>query len=289
MKPLVSICIPTCNGEAYLDQALNSAIAQTYRNIEIVISDDASQDGTLKIVESYKQKTNIPIYVYNHEPQGIGANWNNCVKQAKGDYIKFLFQDDILEPACIDKMMQLALTNPKIGLVYCKRHFMVEGPKHRYADFINNYKTLHDKWANFMVTEGVISGRVYLRDPNFLKSPGNKIGEPSAVLLNKTCLENVGYFSTSLKQNLDYLYWYLVMPHFLIGFVDDYLVRFRLHDNQATSINKSQNINEKQMLYYEYYKHILLYLSLKNEIKLIKQFNPFIKLLIKIKQKLNGR
>ena len=108
MIPLVSICIPTYNGAKFIKEAMDSAIAQTYANLEIIVSDDASKDGTLSIIESYKNKTLIPIHIYNHNPEGIGANWNHSVSKAQGDYIKFLFQDDILEPTCIERMMQLA-------------------------------------------------------------------------------------------------------------------------------------------------------------------------------------
>src|SRR5690606_24488463 len=88
--PLVSICIPTYNGAAYIAEALESAIHQTYPHLEIVVSDDASTDATLAIVERFKSKTHIPVSVYHHVPKGIGANWNHCVKQANGAYIKFL-------------------------------------------------------------------------------------------------------------------------------------------------------------------------------------------------------
>ena len=72
---------------------MNSAISQTYPNLEIIVSDDASIDSTLEIVTSYRDKTEIPIHIYNHQPSSIGANWNNCIKKANGVYMKFLFQD----------------------------------------------------------------------------------------------------------------------------------------------------------------------------------------------------
>ena len=81
-KPLVSICIPTFNGEAYLEECLHSAINQTYKNIEIIVSDDASKDRTLQIINEITSKTDIPIFIFKHQPNGIGANWNNCIKNA---------------------------------------------------------------------------------------------------------------------------------------------------------------------------------------------------------------
>ena len=125
-KSLVSICIPTYNGEQFITEALNSAISQTYSNLEIVVSDDASNDATIEIIERFKKKTQIPISIYHHIPCGIGANWNNCVQNAKGEFIKFLFQDDILLPSCVEKMVQLAETKKTIGLVYCKRNFIYD-------------------------------------------------------------------------------------------------------------------------------------------------------------------
>ena len=61
MRQLVSICIPTYNGAAYILEAMDSAIIQTYPNLEIIVSDDASKDETLHIIEGYKAKTKIPI------------------------------------------------------------------------------------------------------------------------------------------------------------------------------------------------------------------------------------
>ena len=88
MNPLVSICIPTYNGAKFIAEAMDSAIKQTYSNLEIVVSDDDSKDETLSIIEAYKTKTSIPVSIYNHEPNGIGANWNNCLNKSKGDYVR---------------------------------------------------------------------------------------------------------------------------------------------------------------------------------------------------------
>src|SRR6056297_3323741 len=101
---LVSICIPTFNGQEYIEQALRSAINQTYKNIEIVISDDDSSDSTLQIVKRVKDSTTVPLKIIKHTPTSIGSNWNNCIKESSGKYIKLLLQDDILESNCVEKL-----------------------------------------------------------------------------------------------------------------------------------------------------------------------------------------
>ncbi|WP_186525790.1 glycosyltransferase family 2 protein [Seonamhaeicola sediminis] len=282
-NPLVSICVPTFNGETYIAKALQSAINQTYPNLEIVVSDDASNDNTLSIVNSYKEKTTIPFYVYHHTPSGIGANWNHCVKQAQGDYIKFLFQDDVLEPHCIETMMELALQDAKIGLVYSKRRFLYDTLTPKIKAFIDFYDKLHTYWQHVRVQQGVLNGKAYLKDRQFLNSPKNKIGEPVAVLIKRECFKNLGFFNESLQQTLDYEFWYRVMKHYHVGFVDVSLVGFRLHDEQASVINKKKAINEQHILFASYYKHLFWYLHPQNQLKLLKLYHPMFKGLVRIR------
>ncbi|MDU8885471.1 glycosyltransferase [Yeosuana sp. MJ-SS3] len=271
--PLVSICIPTFNGAEFIAEALESAIVQTYTNLEIVVSDDDSDDNTLEIIESYKNLTDIPIHVFHHVPNGIGANWNNCVHYASGDYIKFLFQDDLMTPDCIDKMMQLALVDKKVGLVYCTRDFLISGNPDDFKIWLNKCSVLHKSWCNLEIKDGIISGKRYLKDAFFMRSPSNKIGEPTAVLLKKACFDKVGYFNNDLKQSLDIEFWYRLMPYYSIGFVDENLVTFRLHSNQATAVNNKNNINEKPMLQAIYYKTIFWHLHPRERWKLFKKYS----------------
>ncbi|MFD2542033.1 glycosyltransferase family 2 protein [Lacinutrix gracilariae] len=287
-QPLVSICIPTYNGEAFIAEAMQSAIAQTYPNLEIIVSDDASKDNTISIIKSFKAQTKIPIHIYNHEPNGIGANWNHSVRKANGAYIKFLFQDDALTPDCITKMMPLAI-QPNVGLVYSKRDFIYETLTPKIKDFIAYYGNAHTTWQDVKVTPGILSGRAYLKDRQLLNSPKNKIGEPTNVLLNKSCFENVGYFNEVLQQALDSDYWYRVMAYYDVGFVDASLARFRLHDKQASSVNKKREIPDKDLMYKQYYTHIFKYLHPKNKRKLLKLYHPLFKTLAQIKQRFNGR
>lgn len=282
-QPLVSICIPTYNGEAYLEDCINSALAQTYKNIELIISDDASKDKTLEILNTIKTNTEIPIHVFNHSPNGIGANWNNCIKHANGDYIKFLFQDDVLSSNCIEKQMDLMLVEDNVAMVYAKRNFIYNKQTDAILEFERVYGNLHHYWSGLEISEGILDGRFYLKDKNFLNAPKNKIGEPTSVLLDKRCFEKVGYFNEDLKQALDCEFWSRLMAHYKIGFVDEYLSSFRLHDAQASAVNKSEKINETEDLYNIYYNTLLPYLHKDCKRKLKKRFHPIISKFVKLK------
>ena len=89
-QPLVSICIPTYNGEAFIAEAIQSAIAQTYPNIEIIVSDDGSADKTVAIAQSFQSQTSADFRIVLHRNYGLSQNWNFCISQTKGEYIKFL-------------------------------------------------------------------------------------------------------------------------------------------------------------------------------------------------------
>jgi glycosyltransferase involved in cell wall biosynthesis len=272
--PLVSICIPTYNGEEFLQESLNSILIQTYRNIEIVFSDDESTDATIEILNDFKTKSPFPVILQNHVRSGIGANWNNALKYANGKYIKFLFQDDILEPECIEKMVDLAESDPSIGLVYCPRKILISGDVKNSDSWLKYCEFLHNTWS-FTFQEGTLNGKALLLDNNFLKSPENKIGEPSVVLLTREAIDRVGQFNIELKQTLDYEYWYRLMKYYNISFINEEMVTFRLHPKQATQTNQQESSRgyvEKYKLYSSFIKELFWYLNNKNRLAIIKFF-----------------
>ncbi len=269
-QPLVSICIPTYNGAKYIAEAMDSAIKQTYKKLEIVVSDDQSKDDTLIIVESYRSKTSIPITIINHNPSGIGANWNNSVQHANGDYIKFLFQDDVLLPDCIEKMISLATSSENVGLVYCKREILYNPQNTFDLNWVKKFSNLHIYWKDLTIKEGVLPGKTYLKDTGFLNYPLNKIGEPPAVLLHKNVFQKIGYFHTKLNQELDFEYWYRLMPYFNVGFVDKPLIKFRLHCEQATQVNKSTTTKDSTLLPLILFKYVFKFLHRSQQKKLLK-------------------
>ncbi|MBB3123541.1 glycosyltransferase involved in cell wall biosynthesis [Mesoflavibacter sabulilitoris] len=286
---LVSICIPTYNGAEYLKETLDSVKQQTFKDFEVIVSDDNSKDNTLNIVEQFKKCVDVPVKTYNHEPQGIGANWNFCVQKATGKYIKFLFQDDILAPTCLEQMVILAETNEAVGLVYAKRDFLFDTDASHYTSWLKKCGVLHESWASLDVEEGIMPGKAYLRDKNLLDMPNNKIGEPSLVLLRKDVFDKVGFFNTELSQTLDFEYWYRLMPYYNVGFVNDYLLTFRLHQDQATQKNNTKKTKDAVLLPRLLMKNLFWYLHARQRIYLIKEvfyISYFFKQIRKIKKKI---
>lgn len=259
IDPLVSICIPTYNGSNYIREAMESAISQSYSNCEIIVSDDKSKDNTLEIIETFRAESPFHIHVFHHDPFGIGANWNNCVKNANGDFIKFLFQDDVLEKDCVEKMICTFQKDSSIGLVASKRKFIVDQNMGSSArNWIEKYKNLQIQFEEG--NEYTYFNKSIFKRRDFFKSPMNKIGEPSVTMFRKSIINEVGYFDENLKQILDYIFYYKVLKRYSIVTINEPLVSFRIHKDQTTNVNRNREIKDyeiyNKLLYNEFYPYL---------------------------------
>jgi glycosyltransferase involved in cell wall biosynthesis len=114
--PLVTIAIPTYNrAESFFPKALESALKQTYPNLEIIVGDNASSDNTEQIVKSMADSR---VRYFKH-PRNIGSNnnCNFCLQQAKGDFFLFLFDDDYIDQDMVEVCMSAIKGNTKVGVI----------------------------------------------------------------------------------------------------------------------------------------------------------------------------
>lgn len=118
--PLVSVLIPAYR-VTWFQQALQSALTQTYQNIEIIICDDSPNDDIAKIARVAAASDNRVSYFRNDPPQGPLGNFLRCFTLAKGEFIKFLNDDDLLAQTCIEKLLQAFRQHPSVTLVTSSR------------------------------------------------------------------------------------------------------------------------------------------------------------------------
>lgn len=119
-KPLVSIGVPVFNGEKYLADALDSILAQTYTDFELVISDNASTDRTEQICREYVAKDSRVRYYRNKSNQGAPRNYNRTVKLSRGGYFKWAAADDVHAPEYLYKCVEVLNKDPSIVLCHSK-------------------------------------------------------------------------------------------------------------------------------------------------------------------------
>ena len=248
--PFKNLCIPTYNGEKFISETIESAISQTYLSTEIIVSDDGSNDRTVEIIKefinSYPDRT---IKLYLHRQYGLNENWNFCISQAKGKYIKFLFQDDVLKQECIEKMVEIAEKDDEVGLVFSPRDLIFDEDSKRDENCVSLYEicsSVHKHWSSLKTIQ---SGLDLISDPVLLERFGyNMIGEPSTVLIRRQCFLDIGLFDSSLCQVTDMDMWFRIMGSYKVGFIKETLSCFRIHSDQESAKNRLSGESSRDVI-----------------------------------------
>jgi len=233
VSTVVSICIPTHNGAHWLEGSIKSALAQTYQRLEILIVDDASTDDTVRVANSFHDHR---IRVErNNSNLGLVRNWNRCLTLSKGALVKFLFQDDLLYPTCVEKMVQLFEKYPRVGMVFSPRDVRLDNQADPKAvAWKKQFGTLHTRFTSL---REVNRGKELFDQWFAHRFARNWIGEPSCVMLRKACVERIGMFNTRMRQLADLEMWARLTYFYDVGFIEEPLSAFTFHTGSATSLN----------------------------------------------------
>lgn len=233
-----SICIPTYNGARHLRECLESAISQTHKAIEVLCIDDCSCDNTLELLNEYASRDNRIRIISNSRNLGLVQNWNECIAQSKGKWIKFLFQDDVIEPNCIQEMINAGEKSAR-PLVVARRDFIFE----------NTPPSIVAKYEKFTTTISMdtASGGQFDLSPQYVSRLAlrfhseNFIGEPTSTLILRDIFEQIGYFNSSMIQLCDLEFFLRVGTNYGLAYIPETLAHFRIHSQSTTSKNSSEN------------------------------------------------
>jgi len=208
----VSIIIPTYNGAKYLPQAVESILAQTYDQYEIVIIDDGSTDQTKDIVSDFIDSYPGKIRYIYQDNAGVSVARNTGIQNSKGRYIAFLDSDDQWLSQHLEKSVMAIESQPSTGLVHSNLTRVTESGK-----------TIETPVKN----EKYVSGKIF--EPLFLRK-GNIAC--STVLFKKECCEKVGYFDEQLTRLgcEDREMWLRIAQQYEIYYIDEVLVHYRVHE-----------------------------------------------------------
>ncbi len=217
-KPLVSICIPNYNNGKYLDACIQSALAQTYQNTDVILVDDCSIDNSLEIAKKYEGKIRV---VQNSTNLGQPKNTNKCVQNSTGKYLVILHSDDFLLPHFVEKLMPILESYPDVGMAVGERMETDEtGIPRKIAPFYN--------------TSCIISGekqaKVFMMT-SFL---------PCQVLLRRETFEKAGGVDERYIVNLDGLLWFKCSLVGDVGYIQRQVAVYRTHrENTTAQYNQS--------------------------------------------------
>ncbi|WP_317897482.1 glycosyltransferase family 2 protein [Aurantibacillus circumpalustris] len=232
-QPLVSICIPVYNGEKYLKQCLDSCINQTYDNYEIIICDDGSTDTSVQLIEEYAISNKKIRLSKNEKNLGLVENWNACIKQARGEWIKFVFQDDYIAENCLQKFVEQI--EPSVNLIVSARNFIL--PENPSSDYINYYtnrvRTLENTGAyssTFFTPQSI--SRIAAENISM-----NFIGEPSLTFFRGRVVDELGSFNPLFKQICDLEFVLRIASKYGLKYIPEKICAFRIHTDSTTSTN----------------------------------------------------
>lgn len=225
MNPKVSIIIPFYNC-SYVDQAIESAINQTYSNIEIIVVDDGSTKFKEKLVPFQEE-----IIYIRKENGGTATALNEGIRSATGEYIAWLSSDDYFLPEKIAKQISFMMDEK------------VEASFTNY-NYINEANEPIEHWARPVFSNNDDVYRAFL---NYNAING------CTVIIKKEVFEQAGYFNPNLRYTQDYEMWIrLLIEGYKIYYLDEELTKFRIHKESGTHKNQLAIQQEVSIIEGEY-------------------------------------
>jgi glycosyltransferase involved in cell wall biosynthesis len=212
VQPLVSIILPTYNGARYLAEAIESCLAQTYRNWELVVVDDCSSDATPDIIASYVARDRRIRSIRHSTNQKLPAALNTGHAAATGSYLTWTSDDNRFLPPALGEMLRFLEEHPAVGVVY--------------ADCV-------------LIDE---DGR-YLRD--YAAQPPSRLAYMNALracfLYRRQVYETLGNYDAELFLAEDYEYWLRASRHFQLAPLHTILYEYRWHDQSLTKSSRRRD------------------------------------------------
>lgn len=205
--PRVSVIIPTYNRRQYVQEAIDSVLAQTHMDYEIIVIDDGSTDGTGKVLEA---RYGDRIRYEWQENQGESVARNRGIELACGEFVAFLDSDDLWLPDKLTQQLTLVSAHDDIGMVYGGA-WLIDGSGHRISD---------DPWESYPEATAVPLADL-LR--------GNTVSGPTTVLIRRSTLDRVGGFDPEIRYGEDWDLWIRVASTTRIWYAPEPLACIRRH------------------------------------------------------------
>lgn len=198
-------------------------------DFELLIVDDCSVDETHEIAEDYARQDKRIRLVRNESNLGLVGNWNRCVELARGEWIKFVFQDDLIAPTCVEKMLGAATQDT--WLIVCRRDFVYEDgtteeTRQFYEQHINPERLFGE--SSYIPPKEICHVAIKLFGVNFF-------GEPTATLVRREAFARYGLFNPDLAMICDTEYWVRVAVHRGFTYLPKTLASFRVHGGSTSA------------------------------------------------------
>ncbi|NRS90157.1 glycosyltransferase involved in cell wall biosynthesis [Flavobacterium sp. 7E] len=248
-KPLVSIVFTSYNHQEYLRQALDSLVNQSYPNIEIIIIDDCSTDGSQAILKEYEHYNNINLKLQTKNSGSYVKASNLGASFARGEYILFAQCDDFAEPNQIEILLKAFDDNPSVGVVFSRSNLVDE----KGVTFADDFHGREKKFKKAVITKGFIQAEQMKEFLSF----SCVIPNLSAALIKRNLFEEINGLSEQYLVVADWEFWLDLSEKTNFYYENKPLNNFRQH---ATTIRSSVKMKTQIVeIYKMFYNHISKY------------------------------
>ncbi|MBG6106746.1 glycosyltransferase family A protein [Frigoribacterium sp. CG_9.8] len=227
MNSTVSIVVPAFNNAAYIERTMDSILAQTHHDLEIIVADHASTDSTWETLQRYAVDPRVTLLT-TEAGGGALANWNRVSQAATGDFIKLVCGDDLIYPELVAEQYEALTSHPKATLTASAR------------DIIDANDDLVLRNRGLAGLSGPIDGRAAVRQT--IVSGTNIFGEPGCVMMRRKTLEKVGWWDSTFPYLIDETTYSRVLFEGDFIAVPRSLAGFRISESQwSVRLAKSQS------------------------------------------------
>lgn len=207
--PTVSVIIPAYNGARFLREAIDSALAQTWKDSEVVVVDDGSTDETPSIIAAYGSR----IRSLRRTNAGAAAALNAGIRATQGEWVAWLSQDDVWEPTKLARQMEVARADPAAGLIYTDYWKIDEAGR-----VLSEYRAAPPATPRRRMLRLIADCYI----------------NANSALFRRSVLERVGLFEEGQRWAIDLDLYFRILPEAEIRHVPEPLLRYRVHPGQET-------------------------------------------------------
>lgn len=266
-NPKVSIIIPVYNGSKYMREAIDSALAQSYPNVEVIVVNDGSNDNgaTEKIALSYGER----IRYFSKKNGGVSTALNFGIQRMTGDYFSWLSHDDVYYPNKVEMQINYLIeNNTRKTILYGGYELIDESSKIRAQ--IKPDKVYPKEKLNislFPLLRGLING--------------------CSLLIHKSHFKKSGLFDDNLLLVQDYALWFKMFRNAKVKFLPGIFVKTRVHDERQSNTKKDRNLKECNSLWISFLNDVTVremckmdgspYLFYRNTAEFLKRYTPYSK------------
>lgn len=250
-KPLVSIIIPNYNHAQFLEQRIESVLNQTYKNIEIILLDDHSNDNSVDIFKRYQHNPYVSNVALNTKNSGSPfIQWQKGVKMASGEFIWIAESDDFCVDSLLETLIKEFTNDEKCVLAFCKS--LTVNSKGEITGEKGLNENYHDNGRSFFNN--------YLYRYNYISNASSVIFKKDAFPISDESFVNY-------RGCGDWIVWIEICKSGNVAYVNKPLNYYRVHDNNTTSSQISSGKNEQESAAVTQYMYKKKYISLWKKIR----------------------